>query len=300
MNKVVIISGNAGFVGSHVQDLFIQNGFAVYGIDNFSTGSEENMAVWPYGQTDGDVSDFGVKLPVVDARAIIHLAAQPSLLNSVKHPLFDARVNIIGTIRMANLAQLLGSKFIFASTSAIYDDMVNHMDESSVTYGQPGSPYGVSKLAAEHYINLLMPNNVIFRFANIYGERQVPLGENQLIPRAIRHILYGDDFEVYGDGKDVRDYMYVGDVAKAILKAVESDIVGTFNLSTGVSTSTNDVLETIKNIAEWGGEWKHGEERDGRRAVYMDNKKFKKAFGTKNFTSLEKGLEKTIAWWRKQ
>lgn len=319
MAKKVLCTGGAGFVGSHVVDLFIEKGYEVCVIDDFSSGRKENVEhLWETEQLSNiehKYAGVNVEIYLWDIQKIwrmheifrvskpeivIHLAAQPSLLESVKNPHYDAMVNIIGTINLLKLSVKYGvERFIFSSTSAVMN--VNYQIEgspfSSVCF--PNSPYGISKLSAELYIEHLMPEKYVnLRLANVYGSRQMPLGENQLIPRAIRHALYGDEFEVSGDGEQTRDFIYVEDVANAILLAAESDYSGTLNVSTGKQNSVNQVVERIEKELGKEIDWKHNSYNDPRRIVDMSNKKIRGVLDWKPKHTLGQGIIKTLRYWK--
>lgn len=311
--NTLLCSGGAGFIGSHIVDLLVGKKKKVCVVDNLETGKENNVPedILLWRVDIRDIASMEELMRNVDFSTIIHLAAQPSLLQSVDDPGNDAENNILGTINLLQLANKYNvKKLIFASTSAVYAEPFEDIDWSKNIVGAtfteasdtlPQSPYGISKLAAEYYINLLFPNSVIFRLANVYGSRQQPLGKNQVIPQAIRHILYGDEFLVHSEGKHTRDFMYVGDVAKAFVMAAENDVVGTFNLSTGKSTFVWDVLSTLKEVSNWEDDWQKIDEVDNARLhVGMDNTKFKSAFGMKRFTTLRNGLKKTFNHWKEK
>ncbi len=210
-----------------------------------------------------------------------------------------AYINIIGTMNILVCCQKHNvKKLVFSSTSAVYDEQITEFRET--TARKPSSPYGLSKATAERYIEMLSGNMdyTILRYANVYGPRQLPLGENQLVPRAIRHILYKDSFEMYGDGSQTRDFIYIKDVALATVLCATNKINGILNVATGKSTMVKNVLKHIKTVAKWSeGVWWPGEDRDDRQAISMNNYKLKTIIPYLKFTELREGIANTYEWW---
>lgn len=300
-DKTVIISGGAGFVGSHVCEEFIENGYDVVCIDNLSSGNVDNTLHLPIEFIEEAIQTFSVSF-IDDLKrdfvAFVHLAAQPSLLRSEQCPWEDAYENIMGTLDAISAATKLGcERFVFSSTSAVYHTtpdgtvVCNEQD----TRLCPRRPYGISKYSAEMYIRALSPSPYILRFGNVYGPRQVPLGENQLIPRALAHVYNDEPFKVYGDGKQTRDFIYVKDVARAVFLAATSDRrpgFPIFNISTGKSHSVNDVLEAI------GGDFEYGPKKQLEpKYVLMPNDKAKEWLKWRPRFTLKQGIERTRQWW---
>lgn len=306
MSKKVLVTGAAGFLGSHVVDLFIEKGYDTCVIDDFSSGRKENIPNtenWKiYVKNIKDRWKIQPVFQINKPQIVIHLAAQPSLLESIKNPFHDAMVNIIGTINLLELSvKYEVERFIFSSTSAVQNSNYLNEEYPFLSYLEPTSPYGISKISAELYIRNLMPDKYVnLRLANVYGPRQMPLGENQVVPKAIRHALYGDEFEINGDGEQTRDFIYVEDVANAILLSAESDYYGTLNVSTGKQNSVNQVVERIAKELDKEIEWKHNSCNDPRQIVSMSNRKIKGALGWKPKHTLRQGIIKTLKWWKKQ
>ena len=303
--KRILCTGNAGFIGSHVADLLISEGYHVTGIDNLSTGSIDNVSP-EVDFYELDITNETFVLSLDDRfDAIVHLAAQPSLLESELYPAMDAETNILGTIRVLQYAKWIHcDKFIFASTSAVHSTSFGShvICPEEAQWDTPNRPYGMSKYAAEMYVRSLSPNPIITRFANVYGQRQVPLGENQLIPRALDHIYNDAPFEIYGSGNQSRDFIHVEDVARAILYAIEKTQIvynPVINISSGKSTSVNEVLEMLKSTTKWKGDFTHGDaKKDEPMHIIMDNSKAKKVLGWYPRISLNEGLKRTVNWWK--
>lgn len=304
----VMLTGSCGFIGSHVVDALLAAGHEVLCLDNLSTGKRNNI---PRGMNFCKVDvthwwDIVSEFVDFEPEAVIHLAAQPSIFHSIDQPICDAHNNIIGTLNCIQAARRIGTvkKFVFASTSAVYDfsdaDEVALSTTESCTL-RPCSPYGISKLAAESYVRNLMPDGgVVLRFANIYGPRQVPLGENQVIPRMIKHFEKGDKFFIHGDGEQKRDFLYVTDVAQACLKALDGN-PGTYNISSNSSFSINELAGLMECIYEVPGyKWEHTDQQDPRRRTCLDNKRALVGLGWLPSIDLKDGLKKTVAWWKSQ
>lgn len=299
----ILVTGAAGFIGSNLCDYLQAQGHEVTAVDNYSTGRSENLASFILAGGKVRLEDIrhlsGMFEIFMEAKpeVVIHFAANASISLSEAEPSHDLMVNGIGTLNMIHLCNKLKvKKFIFSSTSAVYAETDSELSESSEI--RPASPYGVSKMAAEMYIRSCLENYVIFRFSNIYGPRQQPIGENQLIARAIRHFKYGDDFSVNGKGDQKRDFLYVGDVIQAISNVLMGGIKGTFNLGFGKSVTVNDVLGTIEQLYEVRGyPWLHNTNCDPRKIVRMNVSAIKHKLGWKPSVSLLEGIRCTKQWW---
>ena len=294
----ILITGGAGFIGSHAATKIQEHGNNVLVLDNFKTGKTSNLKGFRGHIELCDITDIELldrKFESFKPSVVHHFAAQSAISVSEKDPVYDASVNILGTINLLRMAKKHGViRFIFSSTSAVYSPQSWFSPkESSET--EPSSPYGISKLAAENYIRASGIPHVIFRYGNVYGPRQVSIGENQLIARALDHFLKGHSFSVVGDGKQKRDFIYVDDVADAHLLVNDwNDVTGTFNLATGKSHSVNEVVSMIADIFGVPSyPWNHTRQQDPRGSVYINNWLIRTAISM-NFTSLEDGLLETI------
>lgn len=299
----IIVTGGAGFIGSHIVDTLIEHGHHVAIIDDFSSGLQRNVnrkaTLFRLSVLDEEAISSIVSW--FNADVICHQAAQPSLRRSIEEPEYDAKVNIIGTINVLNAAIEMNCKVVFASTSAVYDPSgwTPYQEDDDLA---PNLPYGIAKMASEFYIKNSGQPFTILRYGNVYGERQVPVGENQLIPRCIRHILYGDDFVINGDGLQKRDFIYVGDIARANLLAIEGKLEsGIYNCATNSANTVQTVCGFIRDninkdhMFEFG-DAKHGEVKES----YLATKKLNEALSGKwRATNLFEGLELTIDWWLK-
>ena len=289
----VLITGVAGFIGSHTAEKFLAEGHTVIGVDDLSTGSNHNIPEGvDFKWLDITIQDDVDKMFDEEFDAVVHLAAQPSLLESRKYPDVDAQINIIGTI---NLLKKIGLKrFVFSSTSAVYSSQ-DTAEDSTLLF--PNTPYGASKLSAERYVKLLAPEGVALRYGNVYGPRQVPLGENQLVPRVLDHVYKGEEFVVNGDGLQTRDFVYVKDVANANYAAVTQELPNDFcfNVSSGISYSVIDVVKEIARLTAFTGELEHGPKKAGERVkVSMPNDLMTQSFDWIPEFTLHTGLKETV------
>lgn len=303
----VLVTGGAGFIGSHVCDiLYLEGGHLPFILDDLSTGKEKNVKrfSYPAGHINiGNVCDnnFTEKLfEDVKPDAVVHMAAQAAISTSFQRPSLDLAVNGMGTLNILNLALKYNVKrFILASTSAVYSHSgiqrphgIYEVDDIG-----PDTPYGISKLAAEGYTRTLFKNSVILRFGNVYGPRQVPIGENQVISRMIRHLKYGDEFYIHGSGNQRRDFVYVADVARAVLVALGGP-AGTYNIATGETTSVNQIAKIVENYyGVKSYKWDHTDREDPRKSVKLNIEHAQRYLKWKPGIKILQGVNSTIEWW---
>ena len=251
----VLVTGGAGFVGSHVADAFLGEGGDVLVVDDLSTGLAENVAsaatLERIDIVDGEA--LGKAAEEFRPDLVCHLAAQASVTFSVRDPRRDLDVNVLGTLNVLEAATAAGAPLVFASTGgALYGDQVP-LPAGEDSPAEPLSPYGASKLAAEAYIRtwglLHGLGNVVLRLANVYGPRQNPHGEAGVVAIFCERLLARETPTVYGDGEQTRDYVHVSDVADAFVRAARLGRPGTFNVGTGRETSVNDLLRTLQEAA---------------------------------------------------
>lgn len=263
-----IVTGGAGFIGSHLVDALITRGDDVTVIDNLSTGRTEN--IHPQARfIEADVRHAAI---LAGTDIVFHLAAQADVQTSVERPELDASTNIIGTIRVLEGARRVGAGVVFSSTGgAIYGECEQPATETQPP--QPMSPYGVSKLCAEEYIHawnrIHGTDHTILRFANVYGPRQYATLEGGVVAIFLQQMRNGESCTIYGDGSAERDFIYVADVVRALLIAGERGWGSTFNIGTGVATSISTLhaacLSVIGSTA--GLEFKPERPGDIRRSV---------------------------------
>jgi UDP-glucose 4-epimerase len=245
-----IVTGGAGFIGSHVVDALLARGDEVHVLDDLSKGRRENVAEGAMLHV-ADVREPDEVFDAVRPHAVLHLAAQADVRVSVERPAFDAEVNVLGTLRVLEAARRHDAKVVLASTGgAIYGECDGPVPESAPR--RPLSPYGTSKLAAEEYLatynRLHGGGHVSLRLANVYGPRQVVHGEAGVVAIFMGLLRDGGTPSIYGDGTQTRDYVYVGDVAEATLAALEPD-GGVFNVGTGVETSVLELYNAVERVS---------------------------------------------------
>ena len=306
-----LVTGGAGFIGSHVADLFLANGFEVDVIDDLSTGKRENV---PDGATfhEASITSDMVARVIREGRfdVIVHLAAQIDVRKSVADPVFDATTNILGTLNILEAIRASGggTRVVFTSTGgAIYGDF-NTPPNIETFPKDPESPYAISKLSAEHYLAYYSRVHdleyVALRFGNVYGPRQDPHGEAGVVAIFCTRILEGKPLTIFGDGLQTRDYVFVGDVASAVFRAATSEIPGAervdaraFNVGTGVGTSVIDLAGLLQEAAESNAELHFAPKRPGeQQESFLDVTKARDVLKWEPAMSLSDGLSRTFRW----
>jgi len=241
-----IVTGGAGFIGSNVVDALLARGDEVHVLDDLSKGKRENVAAGAELHV-ADIRDPDAVFDAVGPEAVLHLAAQADVRVSVEQPALDADVNVLGTVRILEAARRHGAKVVFTSSGgAGYGECDGPAPET--TPMRPLAPYGVSKVAGEEYLaaynRLYGSSHVTLRLANVYGPRQEPHGEAGVVAIFMGLLREGGTPRIYGDGRQTRDYVYVGDVARAALAALAHD-GGVFNVGTGVETSVLELAAAV-------------------------------------------------------
>lgn len=307
----VLVTGGAGFIGSHVADLLIGQGHTVEVMDDFSSGKRDQVAP---GATlhEMDIRSAEAARVVEQGKfdAIVHLAAQMDVRKSVADPMFDASVNILGTLNLVEAVRRSGhrTRIAFASSGgAAYGDFAAPPTDETDSKN-PESPYGVAKLSVEYYLGYYNRvhgmDNVALRFSNVYGPRQDPHGEAGVVAIFCGRILDGRPLTVFGTGEQTRDYVYVGDVAAAVARAALGELPAAreldtraYNVGTGVQTSVLTLAHVLLEAAERDVPVEHAAHRPGeqqRSAVSVD--KAKAELGWAPRVSLLDGLARTYAW----
>jgi UDP-glucose 4-epimerase len=301
----ILVTGGAGFIGSHVCEALLAQGHEVHALDNLSSGRRENL-------------DPRVKLHVLDIRspeaqglilseryqAMAHLAAQMDVRRSVADPSFDAAVNIQGFLNLLEGCRQAGTqRVVFSSTGgAIYGEQdVFPAPESHPT--RPCSPYGVSKAAGELYLNYYAVQYGLswcaLRYANVYGPRQNPHGEAGVVAIFSERLLQGQPCTIFGEGKQTRDFVYVGDVARANALAMASTFNGPINIGTGVETDVNRLYELLAQAAGVTTPALHAPKKPGEQMrSCIDFRRAHEVLGWKPEVPLAEGLRRTVDFFR--
>ena len=293
-----IVTGGAGFIGSHAAEALLARGDEVHVLDDLSKGKSENV---PAG---AELHEADIRHPdeVFDAarpELVLHLAAQADVRTSIERPDYDADVNVLGTLRILEAARRHGSRLVFSSTGgAIYGECKGPAAETADR--QPLAPYGTSKLCGEEYLGtwnrLYGTNHVSLRFGNVYGPRQEPHGEAGVVSIFMGLLRDGGTPRIYGDGRQTRDYVFVGDVVGAMLAALGRD-GGVFNVGTGVETSVLELYEAIQRVSGVLRDPEFAEARLGelQRSV-LDVSLAGRELDWRPEHSLDDGLAQTWAW----
>ena len=311
MTARALITGGAGFIGSHVADLFLGNGYEVEIIDDLSSGKATNVPESAALHRISVTSPEAARV-VGEGRfdVLVHLAAQMDVRRSVADPVFDATTNIVGIVNLLEAVRHSGRKtrVVFTSTGgAIYGDF-NKPPNIETNPKEPDSPYAISKLSSEYYLayygRIHGLEHVSVRFGNVYGPRQDPHGEAGVVAIFCSRILAGKPLTIFGDGEQTRDYVYVGDVANAVWLGATFALprAGTvdersFNIGTGLGTSVLEVARLLQDAAGSNVEIKFEPPRPGELLEsFLNVEKARTVLGWQPRVSLADGLAETFAW----
>jgi UDP-glucose 4-epimerase len=301
----ILVTGGAGFIGSHVVEAYLADGHEVFVVDNLATGSRSNV---PRGARLHEIDIHGneVERLFADFRpeVVNHLAAQASVKVSNDDPVFDLEVNGGGTARIALLAATHGArKFLYSSTGgALYGEPLRlPVDESHPI--QATSPYGVSKRVGELYIDFVARTRdidyTILRYANAYGPRQDPFGEAGVVAIFTGRMLKGEACTIDGDGEQQKDYVYVGDIAAANVLALHKGSGEAMNIGTGRGTSVNEIFQSLQRATGSDVPPRHGDPRPGDvRKIWLDSSRARDVLGWEPRISLDEGIQTTVDWFR--
>jgi UDP-glucose 4-epimerase len=301
----VVVTGGAGFIGSHVADEFLARGDEVVVVDDLSTGLAENVP--------GDARLERVDIVDADAlerafgfepELVCHLAAQASVTVSVEKPALDCSVNVLGTLNVCEAARRRGAPVVFASTGgALYGDGAPLPTPESYA-PRPLSPYGASKLAGEAYVatweRLHGLPNVVLRLGNVYGPRQNPHGEAGVVAIFSGRLLSGERPQLRGEGRPTRDYVHVSDVAASFAAAGAAARPGTYNVGTGRETSAARLLDLLQGAAGTALEPEQVPLQPGElHASALDASLIERELGWRPTVAVEEGLAETLDWYRR-
>ena len=303
----VLVTGGAGFIGSHLVDALVGRGDDVLVLDDLSTGAREQVdPAAAFERCDIREPEAAAVARGWRPDAICHHAAQMSVSRSVREPLFDAGVNLVGGLHLLEVAREVGARFLFASTGgALYGD-ADVLPTPETYPAWPVSPYGVAKLSFEHYLHCYRVQHglryVALRYANVYGPRQNPHGEAGVVAIFCQKLLAGEPAVINGDGRYTRDYVHVDDVVRANLAALDAaDVTGHFNVGTGRQVDVNRVFDLVRELIGVAAPEVHGPARPGdQRTSALDATLIAERLGWRPRVSLEDGLEGTVAWFRER
>jgi UDP-glucose 4-epimerase len=307
--RKVLVTGGAGFIGSHVCDAFAADGWSVTALDDLSSGREENLST-------------GIDLVVADIRSpeaaalirdggfevVSHHAAQIDVRISVERPDHDASINIMGLLNLLEASVAGGvRRFLYVSSGGVVYGEPEDLPVSETAPKQPLSPYGVSKLTGEHYLHFYRQihglESVSLRYSNVFGPRQDPHGEAGVVAIFGRSVLEGRRLTIFGDGEQTRDYVYVGDVAQANLLAARLDVSDSktmddvaFNVGTGLETSVNELASALMSVAGREVPVEHAPERPGELLRNCLDASKLEGQGWRRAGVLEDGLLATYTW----
>lgn len=307
MTKKVLVTGGAGFIGSHIVKLLLNKGYEVVVVDNLTTGQFENISSFnvPFYKTDIVSSELKDIFSKEKPNYVIHHAAQVDVTKSINLPTYDAETNIIGTINLLSCCcQYDVDKIIYASSCAVY----GYTGDSPITEDfpiQPISFYGISKSVPEMYIRQFHDfyglKYTIFRYANVYGPRQTSKGEGGVISIFTTKALKREQPIIYGNGEQTRDFIYVEDIAKANALALDKGDNEIFNIGTNQKTSINELYNKVNVLRPFAHSAKYSSPREGdilhSRLSYV---KAKKILGWKPSVSLERGIQETLKYYEQK
>lgn len=297
----ILITGGYGFIGSFVAERFFKEGHKIYIIDNLSTGQKANVSI-PHRFYQLNVEDRKCEevFRSVSPDIVVHLAAQVDVATSLETPHLDTQANILGLVNMLKCAaKSKVSKFVFASSAAVYG-MQDEISLSEQSDCEPVSPYGINKYLGEYYCakwkELYGLQTLALRFSNVYGPRQGSVGEGGVVSIFMERLRDGKDLNVYGDGGQTRDFIYVEDLVDGIYRGAMSQATGVYNLSTNTETSVNQLIEALGEMKPIGAV-KYSEAKQGD--IYrssLDNTRVKRDLDWVPIYSVRQGLQKTFDW----
>lgn len=302
----IIVTGGAGFIASQIVNAYLDQGHQVSIIDNLSSGFKKNLNPKAnFHECDINNPQITGIIKQFQPDIVNHHAAQINVRTSIDDPVTDASTNIIGSLNLLQACIAAGSvkKFIFASSGGAISGDVDTVPTPENHPPNPISPYGIAKLSVEYYLNYYQLvhglNSLAFRYANVYGPRQNPHGEAGVVAIFFQRLLNNQEFIVNGDGGQTRDFVYVGDVVNANLKALDTDITGIYNIGTGRSVTINQLVKHMKANLDVATQIKHGPAKAGEQLTScLDASKAAKDLDWRPQVDLETGLEATAEFFK--
>jgi len=304
----ILVTGGAGFIASHIVDLYVEKGHQVVIIDNFYTGKKENLnqkAKLYTVDISKDTDELSKIFKKEEFDAVNHHAAQISVSFSTKDPIFDAKINILGSLNLLqNCTKFNVKKFIFASSGGTVYGKAEKLPATESSPLIPFSPYGITKAAMDYYLEFYNKEYglkyVSLRYGNVYGPRQDPHGEAGVIAIFSKKMLAGEIPIINGDGKYIRDYVFCKDIACANLLALEKNVVGAYNVGTNIGTDVNEIFKLLSEIIGFKYPAKYGPPRAGdlRKSV-LSYKKIYMDLNWKSSVSLKQGFKETVDFFKK-
>jgi UDP-glucose 4-epimerase len=311
----VLVTGGAGFIGSHVADMFLAREWEVTIVDDLSTGKRENVpAEAKLHETSVTSPDLARLVTETNFDVIVHLAAQIDVRKSVADPIADASINVLGTLNLMEALRAAGatSRVVFTSTGgALYGDF-NTPPNYETSPKDPESPYAIAKLSAEYYLayygRVHNIDSAALRFGNVYGPRQDPHGEAGVVAIFCGRILSDQPLTIFGDGRQTRDYVYVGDVARAVYLAATEPLppkgrldARAFNIGTGQGTSVLEIARLLQEAAGTKVPIEFAPHRPGeQQESFINSDKARELLGWNPQVTLPEGLAKTFAWFEQR
>ena len=301
----ILVTGGAGFIGSHIVDRFVQEGYEVAVVDNLSTGKRRhvNRAAKFYRT---DIRSWWLERVFRRERPVIvcHHAAQMDVRRSVRDPVFDAETNILGTLNVLRHAIKYGvRKVLFASSGGAVYGEPEKLPVSEDHLVRPASPYGISKAVGDEYLRYFRDADglefVSLRYANVYGPRQDPYGEAGVVGIFTQKMLLGEQPIINGNGRQTRDFVYVDDVVEANVAAVTKAARGIYNVGTGKETSVNELFSLLAGLINPAIREVHGPAKKGeQQRIALDASKFHRELDWEPKVSLKDGLARTVEYYR--
>ena len=297
----VLVTGGAGFIGSHLVDRLIADGHSVAIVDTFTGGKRANV------NPQAALFEIDICSPALAAafeaarpEAVFHVAAHASVSESVRDPLHDAEVNVLGTLNVLQQCAAHGvERIVFNSTGGALYGEPEYLPADEGHPVRPLSPYGASKAAAEAYVRTLCGlsgiRHTILRYGNVYGPRQDPFGEAGVVAIFASAMLRGQRPTIFGDGSQERDYVFVDDVVQANVLALAQDEDGVYNIGTGQGATVAQVFDALAEAIDYGGSPEHAAERPGDvRRIYLDVRRAQRELGWCAGVSLDEGIRRTV------